>query len=477
MTRFVVCLVCCFISLTAFSQSLSCDCAANLDTLIEKTMTNYAGYPTKVTTTTATEYKSLVQDLKRQAAKQSDPKTCYYILRAYVRFFKDKHFIVSFNCGGDYDSTIIHFDEGYWKRAFKNKTLTKVEGIWTNPDSTITIGILKNKDRTYQAVKINSKVDSLPRGFVYFNLDSAGSHFIAKEYNAFMSTSTPAKLKGNLLQLWSHGMWGRTYPQSMTTKERLELATWKHNNNGLSFQKIHPDVSYLKVPSFFNTDNQIQQLVAANDSLIRHTKYLVVDLRGNGGGNNGWIYFLPYFMTNPIKQPVSMLRVTPDNVRRKLPELAMFVENPISEEYRKYFPEEVLNAYKKAYYELPTTREPFYPIPSVRFPLDSVTRNPKKIALIVDNMCGSSTEFFFYLSKQSNKTTTYGTNTIGMMDYEGMSNPTAMPFNRFIVTIPIAKSGWTDKHPIDLTGFTPDVKLNLPEENWIDVIVDDLRKR
>jgi len=79
----------------------------------------------------------------------------------------------------------------------------------------------------------------------------------------------------------------------MTAAENEELSTWKNNNNGLAFKKINAAVSYLKIPSFYDNDGKIQQLVAANDSTIRNTKYLVVDLRGNGGGNTGWVYFLP----------------------------------------------------------------------------------------------------------------------------------------------------------------------------------------
>jgi C-terminal processing protease CtpA/Prc len=263
----------------------------------------------------------------------------------------------------------------------------------------------------------------------------------------------------------------------MTNEEVLELATWKNHNNGLAFRKINPEVAYLKIPTFYNNDDRIGQLVASNDSIIRNTKYLIVDLSGNSGGNTGWIYVLPYFMTNPIIQQSSLLRVTPDNIKLKLADLEPFVKNPIGEEYKKYFPDSVLNAYKKAYEELPTTKELFYPIPAVVFPLDSISKKPEKIALVMDNFCGSASEYFFYLSKQSKKTISYGTNTIGMMDYEGMSSPTHLPFDKFILTIPIAKSSWTDTKPIDQTGFKPDVSIDLPQSKWIDFIIKDLQSR
>ncbi|MBW8684366.1 hypothetical protein K1Y79_08475 [Chitinophaga sp. B61] len=119
----------------------------------------------------------------------------------------------------------------------------------------------------------------------------------------------------------------------------------------------------------------------------------------------------------------------------------------------------------------------FYPIPAVSFPLDSVTKQPEKVAVVVNNFCGSSTEYFISLTNQSQKVITYGSPTIGIMDYEGMSNPTILPYDKFILTIPITKSSWTDTKPIDQTGFAPDVLLTLPENKWIDFVLDDLLKK
>lgn len=171
------------------------------------------------------------------------------------------------------------------------------------------------------------------------------------------------------------------------------------------------------------------------------------------------------------------MRVTPDNVKSKLTDLEPFATNPIPDDYKKYFPDNVLNAYKKAFTELPTANQKFYPIPSVSFPVDEVLKYPKKVAVLFDNFCGSSTEYFFDLSKQSTKIKRYGTNTIGMMDYEGMSTPTHLPYEKFILTIPIVKSSWTDKTPIDKNGFQPEILLNhLPQNEWIPYIVKDFEK-
>lgn len=466
------------INLCAQTQENTCNCTDNLDRLIVKTEENYAGFPNKVNSETKLIYKKLIKNLQEKSKEVQNPKTCFYLLKEYIRFFKDKHFILSYTNEKDYDLEIVKYSESDFKNAIiKNKLLT-MEGIWINADSSLKLAIQKYPNNIFKGIVIESKDEKIPLGLVYITLSPSKNGFIAKQYNSFITTDVPAKQKGNLLQIWNQNMFGKVYPNKMTILEQEELNTWRNNNNGLDFKKLSAKTAYLKVTSFYNNDDKIQQLVSKNDSIIRTCENLIVDLTGNGGGNTGWVTFLPYFMTNPVIQYDTYLRVTPDNVKLKLADLEPFVINPIPTEYKKYFPDEVIAAYKKAYQELPITTKSFYPIPGVTFPLDSIIQRPTKIALVVDDFCGSSTEYFFSLSKQSKKTKTYGINTIGMMDYEGMSNPTALPYEKYILTIPIGKSSWTDTNPIDQKGFKPDNLLNkINRKDWTEYIKNDLEKK
>ncbi|MDZ4071604.1 MAG: S41 family peptidase [Sediminibacterium sp.] len=458
-----------------FSQINNCNCLENLNQTVRKTEENYAGFPAKVNKNTQSAYQALVNSLEKKASKETNPKACFYLLKEYIRFFKDKHFMLRYINADDYDREMITFSDKYFQEKHLKKELSNVEGIWINADSSLKLAIQKTQPNIYKGIVIASKDPNIPIGLVYLTLSTSKNGFIAKEYNYFITTDIPAKQKGNLLQIWNQNMFGKIYPTVLTEAEKKELNTWLNDNNGLDFQKLSSKTAYLKIPTFLNNDNKIQQLVTKNDSIIKASDYLIVDLTGNGGGNTGWVSFLSYFMTNPILQYDTYLRVTPENVQLKLKDLEPYVLTPIPDEYKKYFPDETIAAYKKAYQELPTTKKTFYPIPGVTFPLDSILQRPKKIALIVDDLCGSSTEYFFHISKQSKKTTTYGIPTIGMMDYEGMSIPTALPYDKYFLTIPIVKSSWTDKKPIDLTGFQPDILLNkIEQKKWVEFIRRDL---
>lgn len=465
-------------SATTYAQSNKCNCSDNLNKIISKTEENYAGFPVKINNNTKPKYTELINSIKKKALNETNPKTCFYLLKEYIRFFKDKHFILSYANQDDYDYEIKNLSEDDFKTSIAKKKLSTIEGIWINADSTLKLAIQKSKKNVYEAIVIQTQDPKIPLGLVYVKLTPNKQGFIAKEYNSFITTDVPAKQKGNLLQIWNFSMFGKIYPNELSNSEKEELKTWKGSNKGLNFQKLSTKTAYLKIPTFKNNDDKIQQLVTKNDSIIKTCKNLIVDLSGNAGGNTGWVSFLPFFMTNPIFQYDTYLRVTPENIKFKLADLEPFVLNPIPKEYEKYFPSEIIASYKKAYQELPNTKKDFYPIPGVTFPLDSIIAKPKKIALIVDDLSGSSTEYFFFISKQSKKTTTYGINTVGMMDYEGMSYPTPLPYDKYILTIPIVKSSWTDKKPIDQTGFKPDILLDkIEQKNWIKFILKDLEKK
>lgn len=103
---------------------------------------------------------------------------------------------------------------------------------------------------------------------------------------------------------------------------------------------------------------------------------------------------------------------------------------------KKYYPDKYVAKPKKAYEELPITKSDFYTVPALVVPQDSLLRYPAKVALVANELCGSSTEYFFHLSKSS----------------------------------------WTDSNPIDETGFTPDVKLSIPGSQWVNYIKEALKK-
>lgn len=465
-----------FVYFYGFTQT--CNCLDNLNTAVTKVEANYAGFPSKTIGQPQVAYQNLLTNLREQAQGINEVPACYALLANYVRFFRDKHFSVS-RWKNRAKEWVIRpsISETSFKDQLSKRKLHPLEGIWVHPDSTLTLGIQRSSPQSFEAIVLASKSAELPIGLVYYQIrpgDSKG--FLVETHDVQGSNKSYARQRGNLFQHWSFALWGKVYPQSMNASEQAELATWRKNNHGLAFQQLSPHTTYLKIPTFTNNDDKIQALVSTHDAQIRRSENLIIDLRGNGGGNTGWSALLPYVMTNTIVQGNSWLRVSPDNVKLKLEEMAPVVNNPVPEELKKYFTDAHMASLKKAYAELPTSTAVFYPIHGLDIPLDSILIYPKKVALLVDEWCGSSTEYFLFLMRQSKKVQSYGSNTVGVMDYEGPTVTTPLPSDQFILTIPISRSSWTEKAPIDLTGFTPDVKLNMPQEKWVDKVKKLLEK-
>jgi len=453
--------------------SNKCNCGENLEMTIKKVEENYAGFPDKITLLTQKEYGEFKERLLTVAVNTNDSGACYTLLKEYVNYFYDKHFRIEYNSRPD--SIIIPIEVSKIKELSENPDEHSLEGIWKDIKGT-KIAIVKHGTNTYKALKVSSGTDMYPEGFVYFTLTGQEDSFSAVLYNRKINIDIPVQKIGNFLKIWNMQLWVRDRAE-LTPMESQELQSWKENNNGLIFKKINADFSYLKIPTFENNDDKISKLVSENDSVIKNTPFLIIDLRDNGGGSTGWVNLIPYIATSSIDQGGSYLRISKENSAKKISDLDAFVNHPIPDGYKKYFPQETLDAYRKAYHEISKTKNQFLYMPSVVFPLDSVLPMPKKVAIIFDELAGSSTEFFINLSKQSDKVVTYGQNSVGMMDYVGVSTPSRLPFDGFMLYIPIEKSSWTDNSPIDRTGFSPQVRLGDPQEVWINQILKDLPKK
>ncbi|MGN7204870.1 S41 family peptidase [Pedobacter sp. SAFR-022] len=466
------------VCLLMFSQQVEareqCNCLANLDTTIKKTELNYVGYPDMIARKLLPDYKKMVKKLRTNAAALSDPQKCFQILKEYVIFFNDKHFDIEYAVS---DSTTFKYNrvnEKAFISAYSEKKRDAIEGIWINPDSSMKLAVYKVDPETYQAVILESRDAKLKPGLVYYTFKKAKDGFTFDRYD-WMTPDFPVRLRAALLYVWNFEVWGKVYPAKMTTDERNTLSTWGNYNFGLDCRKLDEDHILLTIGSF-NRDDKIKEIIQKNDSLIRATKNLIVDLRGNGGGNSGWSYLLPYFYTQPIKQGKSYLRLSPENIKSNLPGIkAMYENTPQDPRWKRSYTPEILAEYRKAYQQIPQSGAQFYALPTLTLYADSILKTPEKVALVFDDLGGSSTEYFFYISKQSSKVKRYGERTLGMMDYMGVSEQTMLPFKDYYLQIPDRKATWTDTMPTNKTGFVPEYDLkHLPRERWIEHIKRDL---
>lgn len=454
----------------------TCNCIANLDTLVTKTEQNYAGYPDMIRNGLQPRYNQLVKKLRDGAQNLTDPQQCFALIKQYVIFFNDKHFDLEYTISDSTKYIYNNVTENAFKKDFALRKRDSIEGIWINPDSSLKIAVYKKDSHTYQGVILETKDAKLKPELVYYTFTKTSNGLVFDMYD-WGTPDFPVKQYGNLLFVWNFNVWAKTFPGTINKDEKQQFDTWKNYNYGLDCRKINDDNVLLSIASF-NRDDKIKEIIEKNDSLIRSAKHLVVDLRGNGGGNSGWAYLIPYFATRPVEQGGSYIRLSPDNISSALPGIKSSYEKPPTDpRWKKSYPPDIVEKFRKAYEEIPLSKEQFYLLPPITLYPESLSAKPEKVALIFDEFGGSSTEFFFYVSRQSSKVRRYGVRTIGMMDYMGASVDTKLPFADYYLQIPDRKASWTDESPTNVTGFIPEHSLgNLPRSKWIDHIVADLEK-
>lgn len=254
--------------------SEKCDCQANILMTISKVEENYAGFPDKVAQPRNVEYNALKERLISNSALITDPASCFELLKEYVNFFYDKHFRIEYSAMPD--SVVVPIDGKMIEELLNGQNENSIEGIWIDPHGS-KIAIMENGKDTFWGVKVASTTDQYPQGFVYFTLARQGNTYSASLYNRKLNIDIPAKKVGNFVKIWNMQLWIRENAL-LTTLESEEVKSWKENSNGLMFKKINHDFNYLKIPTFENNDREIGSLIALNDSTIRTTPYLVIDL-------------------------------------------------------------------------------------------------------------------------------------------------------------------------------------------------------
>jgi hypothetical protein len=252
-------------------------------------------------------------------------------------------------------------------------------------------------------------------------------------------------------------MWNKSGAKLITANEAYKNAT-----NLVTFRQLNPDYIYVKLANFNERDvNELDSLLRTNAALIARTPALILDLRGNAGGNTSTSEeMIKLIYTNPIIYPAQYERSSAERIEAAEKEL-------------KAYKDTISNAFfyqraKKLVQDLKAK-----PGGIVRYGDDltrtadvAPTANPQRIALLIDKGTGSSAEYFIYEGSQSKKVTTFGTNSYGVMDYAGDQNKPLCD-GTFNLAVPWSRNGWTRQFRIDNVGFAPNVRIPSTEKDWI----------
>lgn len=231
------------------------------------------------------------------------------------------------------------------------------------------------------------------------------------------------------------------------------------------YKKLDDSTGYLRIKSFdLSYAKKIDSVIKANLTNIQSMPRLVIDLRGNGGGGDrAASYLQPVIYTNPVKNIGVDLLATPDNIA---------AWDCAIDRYRNEIPKNQLDHLMQVLAQGRGKDRALVNFASdYTGTLPTVWPMPAKVAIVIDHGCGSATEEFLLLAKQSKKVVMAGEHSKGVLDY---SNVVQHPFFHpaFELHYPTTRSRRVDVGlGIDQVGIQPDIPLDLGADSWLNELL------
>ncbi|MFW0716128.1 S41 family peptidase [Pedobacter sp. N23S346] len=428
--------------------------------MVKQVKENYVGFKDKVNKSNRKQFEVFTDSLKKIAYKTKESK-CISLCKEWLGFFKDKHMTIAFNSNQPKDSVINFFsmeEKANWSEtkliSYLANEKTKpdpVEGIWNNSTNTNKFGVVRDSLNKNEFIGFMIKADGvfwIPQQ-IKFRLKKENGTYQFVSFFARDHSDYPARISINrdTMDLKEIGKFYRNF----LPKQDLSSNQYKPK-----FKKLDDHTSVLVIPSFaIELKKETDDLMSINDSTIKNTNHLIIDLRNNSGGAaDAFEKILPYLYTDPILTEGAQVLATDDNIKDGYERIFNLVSGNIKESYRKKVLE--LKAHRNQLYLL-------YPIDTIKF--NTILNNPSRISILMNNESASSAELFLLQARQSTKVKLFGTNSSGSINYLERVE-TQMPCKFFTLVYPPARLLRADKKMANV-GIEPDVEIPENVKDWM----------
>ncbi|MBE5853665.1 MAG: hypothetical protein E7299_12090 [Lachnospiraceae bacterium] len=222
---------------------------------------------------------------------------------------------------------------------------------------------------------------------------------------------------------------------------KVEVFDWDSSELQYYFTKINSDVAYLKFADFADSTG-ILTLLQEHDSEICNTKNLIIDVRGNGGGN-GFSYYPLLKYCLPNGKTLCDLYLTDSGMLQYGQEILYSERNCdvrieiLVEMMQKNMSTSDEDIFKQAISKLRELRGSGFV--KEREEVDSEITgdsNVDKVIILTDSSCCSAGDSFVYLFKMLPKVKVVGRSTQGILDY---SNVAYALFDEYALVYPTSR--------------------------------------
>jgi hypothetical protein len=194
----------------------------------------------------------------------------------------------------------------------------------------------------------------------------------------------------------------------------------KNTNAGwFDLKNVNDSTLLLSLPNFKQEyKSLVDGLINRNESKLLKTPYLIIDIRGNGGGTDVSFYgILPFLYTNPFELYGNDILASIETIKTfEKFEQRNASEKKLSQDAEQFRTQLDKMREHQGEFVLRTKDH------EVKF--DKILKNPRKIAILINQNCASSAEEFLLYARESKKVKLLGQPTAGTLDY---SNVVSVP--------------------------------------------------
>lgn len=395
--------------------------------------------------------------------QKSSLENCTQTLQHFLNFFEDGHvFVIDRPSFSEKKLENIKKKVRSAKKSPEklNQLLSKVknekglQGQWTDGTSVIAIVKEKNKYNAYILTSNNPEVQpgelkatfsEIPGGYegAYYPYD------YQKRYG-----------RANVYKQGLQMKMGGEYWKRVRLNEKINIHDFSPDDiiEPTIVQLDHQN-TLVTFPSFRVSKPVIDSIIEAHHDLLVNTTNLIVDIRGNTGGNAVYFNLIPYFSSRPLPGSQGHVLASEDNLKyfqrsvRWAPDIYEPLVKSIEENMGKI---------------VDGPKYPGHDIPHFSTKIENV-------AILTDEACMSAAESFIIHSRRtSDKIKIFGSPTGGVIDYTSVN----------VVILPSCDQNILFGYPtgtlhkdipdngFNKTGIVPDVPIPDKIDDKIKYIVD-----
>lgn len=427
----------------------ACSCAAVLDQVIAAVETDYAGYLIKVDADRREAYDRFKAVVKADAPGAGVDR-CQEVMDTYLAFFQDYHlFVLRANkAGGPGGKTVRPWTEAEARAEIDRhrERLDPVEGLWASHGGRYAVLHEAGAPAgTFFAVRLAADgTPSSDLAAVLHRIEHGSYRATWRDAQGQWQTADVAPHRSATLLAFGPQGWGRLYPPA--PEARLDPA----DPLAPVFSRLDANTLYLSLPSFSGEYRKpLNDLLEARGAEIGKAGGLIIDLRGNVGGDAIYFGLAPYLFTGPFRYyEDNLILASPWNLRT-----LEQIREPLGENGAIFDP-----AIRRMR-ENPGKLVPYLEGASETPP--ELSPGPRRVVLLVDRGVGSSGEAMILLARQSPRVLVVGENTRGNIDYQQVTlQPVGCGDYANYLGVPLyTRTRELPVGALDILGITPDVPV------------------